>query len=524
MTCAIHAFKLGQCPSHGITNMSVNCRHYSLIKNVSRIIHAFGLIILFSTMVQSATSDLTLTSSSRYLVDAFNWNKNKALSCVVTGISNNIPCFQAAYSDRDCFCIRDACHQSEGASLLGLNTETLSMWKTFAKLQTPERGYFTIWEVNFSGGIYLCGGGDYKSDTVFVRMIPGMPELIEKAYTLYRWSGDEKWIKDADLTNFYESAMDKCIKSIDDNNDGIGEGHFNDMKGPNGSYCEGSSHGFGVGGDNISSTWAAYNAYAALLTAMGKLPEADVYREKANKVKAHYDMDWWNAGENCYYSGRSIGLDRWFTEFNQWSKETYMFQAAKCIAEPGAKADALLDRIHSNYLASGKKYNLESFTYLPESFYKYGKNERGWHWLKFIMDSHYNYPEVSMTAIGFVATGMMGVDPDAPRHAVATLGRLTPEVTWVQLDGIPMGSHKVCVKHENNNRTTTLIHRSGSQDLLWEASFPGSHASLQIDGVTTAATQKTINGVSVSYVAITMAVGQQKTASIPNDSSEGKAP
>jgi hypothetical protein len=480
----------------------------------------FATSIMLATMAHSTTSDLTLTSSSQYLVDAFNWNKSKALRCVVTGKSNNIPCYQAAYSDRDCFCIRDACHQSEGAALLGLNAENLSMWRTFARLQTAARGYFTVWEVNFSGGIYLCGGGDYQSDEIFIRMIPGMPELVEKAYALYLWSGDESWIKDPVLTDFYESTMNKCLKQVDDNNDGIGEGHFNDIQGPNGSYCEGSAHGFGVGGDNISSTWAAYNAYAKLLTAMGKIPEASASREKARNIKGHYDKDWWSTEGNCYYSGRSIGLDRWFTEFNQWSKETYMFQATKCIAEPGAKADALLDRIHNNYLANRKKYNFESFTYLPESFYKYGRNDRGWYWLKCIMDSHYNYPEVSMTAIGFIATGTMGIKPDAPRHAVATLGRLTADVAWVQLAGIPVGSHKVQIKHENNNNTTTLVHTSGPQDLMWEACFPGSYAALQVDGEVTAARQKAINGVTVTYATITMAVGQQKTVSVTNNPRE----
>ena len=308
--------------------------------------------------------------------------------------------------------------------------------------------------------------------------------------------------------------MNQCIKQLDDNNDGIGEGHFNDIQGPNGSYCEGSAHGFGVGGDNIASTWAAYNAYAKLLTARGKMPEAEASREKAKKIKAHYDKDWWNASGNCYYSGRSIGLDRWFTGFNQWNKETYMFQATKCIADPGARADALLDLIHNDYMKNRDDYNFESFTYLPESFYKYGKNDRGWYWLKCIMDSHYNYPEVSMTAVGFIATGMMGIQPDAPHHAVTTLGRLTSEVGWVQLAGIPVGSHQVLIKHENDNKTSTLFHTSGTQDLTWEACFPGANLALQLDGVPIAARQKIINGVPVTYADVTVAVGQQKTVSV----------
>ena len=107
---------------------------------------------------------------------------------------------------------------------------------------------------------------------------------------------------------------------------------------------------------------------------------------------------------------------------------------------------------------------------------------------------------------------------------MATLGRITSDVTWVRLDGIPVGSHKVQVKHENNNNKTTLVHSSGTQDLMWEACFPGSYAALQVDGVATAARQKTINGVPVSYTTIAMAVGQQKTVSIPNNPAGNKAP
>jgi hypothetical protein len=104
------------------------------------------------------------------------------------------------------------------------------------------------------------------------------------------------------------------------------------------------------------------------------------------------------------------------------------------------------------------------------------------------------------------------------------LGRLTSDVTWVQMDGIPVGSHKVRIRHENNNNSTTLVHRSGTQDLMWEACFPGSYAALQVDGVAKAARQKILNGVPVSYTTIIVAVGQQKTVSAPNNPAENKAP
>jgi hypothetical protein len=266
-----------------------------------------------------------------------------------------------------------------------------------------------------------------------------------------------------------------------------------------------------VGGDNIATTWSAYNSYAKLLAAMGKGDQGQTYLAKANRIREAYVRDWWNMAGSNYYAGRTIGLRSWITNFDQYSKETYSFQAVKCIAEPGPRADALLEKLHNNYIENGKDYNFESFTYLPEAFYNYGKNDRAWHWLKRLMDSHYQYPEVSFTAIGAIATGMMGIEPDTPNHQVATLGRLTPEVDWLQLDHIPLGEHDVSVRHEKANTSTTLRNGTGKVPLKWEARFPGVFATLLVDGIPRQAMQKNLNGVTVSVVNVTVQESQQVT-------------
>jgi hypothetical protein len=102
----------------------------------------------------------------------------------------------------------------------------------------------------------------------------------------YKWSADPRWIADPVLTNFYGTTMDNFIAKHDDNGDLIAEGHFIDIfDGACGSYCEQSAGGYGVGGDNIATTWSAYIAYAKLLTAMGKSSEAAVCQAKADQVK-----------------------------------------------------------------------------------------------------------------------------------------------------------------------------------------------------------------------------------------------
>jgi hypothetical protein len=461
----------------------------------------------------AASSSLTVTSSSQYLVDAFNWNKAKALSWVRTGVKRDyIPCYWAGYNYREAFYVRDIAHQCQGAALLGLNQENLSMWRALAGTANVSRQWFCLWALDFYGNTYAV---DYRSDTNFVREIPAPIELVDKAYACYRWSADPRWITDAVLTNFYRTTMDAFILAHDDNGDGIAEGHFIDIfDGACGSYCEGSTGGYGVGGDNIATTWSAYHSYAKLLGAMGKRALADTCLVKANRVRDGYVRDWWNSSGNNYYAGRTIDMGTWITNFDQYSKETYAFQAVKRIAEAGPRADALLDKLHKNYLENGKDYNFESFTYLPEAFYNYSKNDQAWHWLKRLLDSHYEYPEVSFTAIESIATGMMGIEPDAPNHKVATLGRLTPEVDWVQMDHVLVGPNEILVRHQDGNRTTTVVNHGGPE-LTWEALFPGEHAIIHIDGSPKTATRKALNGALVSGVTIQVKTGQSRVVKVP---------
>lgn len=457
-------------------------------------------------------SPLTLTSSSEHLVSSFNWNKTKALCWVRSGLKPGyIPSYWAGYNYREAFYVRDIAHQCEGAALLGLNEENFSMWRAFAATANESRQWFCLWALDFCGNTYAV---DYRSDTNFVREIPAPLELVDRAYTCYLWSGDPRWITDPVLSGFYDSTMNRFIPRHDTNNDGIAEGTAVDIfEGPCGSYCEQSAKGYGVGGDNIATTWSAYQSYARVLEAAGRGSEAGRYLKRAESIKQQYEKDWWNEAGSNYYAGRSIGLGRWITDFDQYSKETYYFQAVKRIAQPGPRANAMLDSIHRHNVENRHKYNFESLTYLPEVFYHYGMNERGWHWLKCLMDSHFNYPEVSFVAIGSIATGMMGIEPEAPRRRLATQGRLTPETGWVQIDHVPIGALDVLVRHENGNLTSTVRNNSVDQDLNWEARIPGSFETLNVDGKPEPASRKSVNGVVVSCVEVTLVAGQRRTVS-----------
>jgi hypothetical protein len=106
---------------------------------------------------------------------------------------------------------------------------------------------------------------------------------------------------------------------------------------------------------------------------------------------------------------------------------------------------------------------------------------------------------------------LLGIEPDAPHHSIATLGRLPAEVTWPQLDHVPLGSYDLLVRQDNQNRTTTLRNNTGPAGLKWEARFSGSFATLLVDGAVRKAKHRVLNGVGISYTEVRLAGGQQAT-------------
>jgi hypothetical protein len=116
---------------------------------------------------------------------------------------------------------------------------------------------------------------------------------------------------------------------------------------------------------------------------------------------------------------------------------------------------------------------------------------------------------VSFTVITQLATRILGIDPDAPSRAITTLGRLPSEVAWAELDHVPLGPNDILVRHEDRNRTTTLVN-NGGPDLTWEALFAGQHPVLLVDGSPMKATPKLLQGVPVSGISICVKAGQRR--------------
>jgi hypothetical protein len=453
------------------------------------------------TAPSSSGSTLVLSSSSSYLTEGFAWAKRTALSKVHP---DNGGCYQAALQDRGGYCQRDYVHQIDGAALLGLHRENLAMLRCFATNQTRARGWFTLWEINYDGTPMAC---DYRDDGNFWRNTAGMFDLLHGAYRMHRWTGDPALVQDELLQGFYARTVNEFVAGHDRNGNGIAEGKSSHGWDIACTYNEIPGKVLAEAADSLGTQHRAFEAYAHFLREKGDGSGAQDWAGKAERLKRVFNDTWYDAAAGRYL----VGLDHpGYRPVNAFGYETSWFIPYTGLCEPGPRATAYLDFIRDSFQARPSR-NIEAWTYLPDVFYAWNQNERGWRYFKRVLDSRSSYPEVSFTVISHIATRIMGIEPDAPGRSVRTLGRLPAEVAWVQLDRVPVGPNDILVRHEDNNRTTTVMNNAGP-DLTWEALFPGAHPIVHIDGSPKTASTKLLNGSSVSSVTIQVKTGQRRTA------------
>lgn len=470
-----------------------------------------------------------LKSDNKILEDNFYWASHKVDQFVMTGQSGLVnkaadrpgsgpveyaPSYWAGYYDRTAYYGRDFCHQATGGQLAGLRNENFNMFKTFAQGSTEARKYYTLWAFNFDGSPYTI---DYRSDTNFVREVPAQFELVEKAYEQYLWTGDDRYVNDEDMFRFYTNVMTKYIELHDDQvPNGVAEGYGSIWSGSC-TYNERGEHPVEAG-DAIGAQYQATLAYAGILDARGQITEAAAWYEKAQNLKDYFNKEWSvNPNDPNGNYARVITQDG--KKLYDFGKENSWFMPMKLITEPGERNDAYLDFI-SKKLGNGigdknapdAPKNIEAYTYIPETYFPYNRNEEAWKWMKYIagvkdnpherpvQGTNGDYPEISFTFVSQTIEGIMGIEPDAGKHEVVTASHLTEDMNYVDVTDIRMGNHLLDVRHDGHTKTTLTNH--GDATLSWEARFYGDYPYINYKGTKTDAKQKKINGVTVSYAVI----------------------
>ncbi|SIN79079.1 hypothetical protein [Agromyces cerinus] len=396
----------------------------------------------------------TFSSSIDGFAEGYEWAVQRALNWVQSDRPGVLPSYWAGLTDRPMFYSRDVAHQALGAHFIGLDEENFTMLRHFAASATPARRYFPLWSFHFDGRPARI---DYRTDRRFVRETPVVFELVERSLDMYLWTGDDRYLDDPAMQAFYENTLTRFTELHDPFGWRIaGASGTRDIFTGTATYNEGpKGPGLRVAGDGIASQWAALARAATVFD--GSALGLAALRE-AEHIQARFEDSWWDSARGHYATGFTArGASHEFAFEPSW------FPAVKSLMAPD-RAQRHLDFVAAN-LRETPPPNIEAFTYLPEAFFAYGRDAEAIRWIRHLIDSRDDYPEVSFSVIAHLLGGLTGLRAVAPR-VLETRSHL-PDGD-VEARGVPYRDHRLDIRHEGGTRSTLTVH-GGTAPLVWRA-------------------------------------------------------
>lgn len=389
-------------------------------------------------------SDLTVTSDSGYLEEAFGWARKRALDWVQTGRApGNLPSYWAGYPSRDMFYSRDVCHQAIGAHLLGLDAENFAMLRHFAQSATAARKWYPLWAFHFDGRI---AGIDYHHDEHFVREIPAVFDLTYRSLEQYDWTGDRRWIDDPDLAAFYLRSVDDFVAGHDSDGDGVPESSgTGDIFLGTATYNEQPGSPLLVASDGLALQYAA-------LLAVGR-HHGEAYWQRATDLRNRFLAQWWNP-ETARFA-RGLGTDGRL-DFGPGLEESW-FVPMLGLSGYGEQNERFLDAI-DHQVGRRPPDNIEAASYLPQVFFRHGRDETAWRWVKHLIDSRDDYPEISFTVVQHLVAGLLGLEPDAAAAYLTVNSHLPAEIGRLTADHVRVGEWDLRIAQAGRHTTEITVH------------------------------------------------------------------
>lgn len=430
----------------------------------------------FPNIADSKYDDLRISSNDTSLVKIFDWAVNTSDLYVGDAIDPVGPWYEAALPQREAFCMRDVSHQCIGEEINGHNKENLNMFTKFVENISEEKDYCSYWEISRHN---LPAPVDYENDQDFWYNLNANFDVMNAAYRLYEWTGNETYIKDKRFLDFYALTANEYIerwqlgaddimnrKAIMNERNTSEKKRFKGVRGLP-SYEE-SVPNLKVTGDLLATIYRGLKSYSEILCLNGDSDKSKSVSLMADKYQKLYDTLWWNSGSSQYYS--YCLTDETFKEGG-----TNMFTVWFDFSMNPERVNNILD------LMEKKETNVESMSYYPSIFYKYGRNESAYHFLKelFVNDRR-DYPEVSSGVIEGVVSGLAGVRVKSSENMVETCPNLTKETNWVAVENIPVMEGKISVLHYNKSKSE-LVNKS-AESFTWRAVFPGKYNKAEKDG------------------------------------------
>lgn len=413
------------------------------------------------------------------------------------------PWYEAALPNRQAFCMRDVSHQCIGEELNGYGRQNANMMGKFVENISESKDYCSYWEIDRNN---LPASADYVSDQDFWYNLNANFDVMNACYRLYLWTGDEVYINDPRFEEFFRLSANEYIDrwqlqadkimerpGVMHEDDARVDPKFKTFRGLP-SYEE-SVRGLTVTGDLIATIYRGLKSYAQIQRLGGNEEAALHYESKAEEYARLYNTGWWNEETQNYYA---------YKLENENLKEggCNVFPLWFGIVDKPERINRLLA------ILSEKETNVESMSYYPKIFYKYGRQDMGYHYLKELYaNERRDYPEVASGVIEGIVCGLAGVDADVTANRITTLPRFTDATRWVSIENIPVFSGKISILHQSAG-SSTFANKSG-KELIWRAMFPGNVA--MISGMDAKHTNDEL-GNSFSYLDIVCKPGETKTA------------
>jgi hypothetical protein len=455
--------------------------------------------------VRRVESRLELRTSDAKLAAAFAWAKAQALDYVFPAAVHGDPVgdwYEAALPGRFAFCMRDVSHQATGAHVLGLAGFNLNMLRKFAAGISPSRWYSSYWEIDKWN---RPAPVDYKNDRDFWYNLPANFDVTDACWRQYLWTGNRAYVDEPIFLDLYSLSATAYIKAWDSDGDGVADHKPAYGNRGLGSYDEGPlSDWTAVGADLLAAQARAFLSYASILRLRGDPSAASAFESRAAGLRAAFRDKWWNPD-----LGRFAGLmlqDGKLVDYGSFWQGVFSLYAG--FIEPGPAREKTLVG-----LLEREAPNIEMESYLPEVYYRYGRDEAAYAEILKLSDpakKRRDYPEVPFAIVGAIATATMGLEPEADGRTVATRSRLTEATAWAELLSVPIFGNVIDIRHKGRERSA-LTNTSGPT-LTWRAVFEGRWKDLTVDGRPTKAFQGTDEAVrDVSWVCVDVAPGRTVT-------------
>lgn len=402
---------------------------------------------------------LTFNSPDRVLNNGFEWAKRQALQYVFEGDPAG-DWYEAALPGRQAFCMRDVAHQAVGAHALGLAPHNKNMLRKFAQAIAESRDFCGFWEINRE---YRPAPADYKNDGDFWYNLPANFDILDACLRMYRWTGDEEYVKGIDFNHFYTLTTDDYVKQWDADGDGIPERARPGSRRGIPSYDEGrETAGASLMLDLIAIQARGYDSYAALCAHKGDPERAESYAKKAEALRRVISREWWDSAASGFFTAklRDGGLAR--------PNAGGILGMALYYGGVADEAQLSLSLEQLNNI-DPSELNVETMSYYPALFFENGRDRAGYAWLCRLLDpalKRREYPEVSFTAIGCYVENLMGIRPDARTNQIITSPHLLPEHEWAELLHCPVFGGSIGLRYEKGRAAFT---NHTGRTVLWNS-------------------------------------------------------